>query len=331
MLCIPINAYSEADFRELFDYDDNDVNANLKAALQSISSSFNEEGVPVTKELLAAIMANLVKEVESKKFLPREEDGDYGMGPKSTYTVGGSRRSTPYTGGVDYKGRGYIQLTHKYNYEKYCPECVGTSTPDLDICGCKNQGECTVTDASICPQVKALQPERAAEIFASYYIDPPLGSMSLVELSNKEMYWRVANAIQPGNEKYKSEFEKYANDYLNLFSTYSDKTNSLLTWLNSNTLDTGSVIAQDDTLSNEETSDSESSGGLTPEQVNEPNHYESTLPCPITIPGTDIPNIWGYSWIYEFPDLSSEQYKKDVEEYLSTHGPGDYPGIGPLA
>jgi hypothetical protein len=157
------------------------MNANLETALHTISSSFTERGVHVTQELLAAILATLVNEVENVKFLPREEKGDFGMGPNSKYTVGGSRRSTPYQGGVDYKGRGYIQLTLLDNYQKYCPECVAQES---NICGCERQWQCTVTDKAKCPQAKALQPECAARIFASYYNESPKGKNLVFSFQN---------------------------------------------------------------------------------------------------------------------------------------------------
>lgn len=214
------------DFPELFMYD-NQKNTNLETALLTISRSFNENSVPITQELLAAIMATLDKEV-GKSYLPVEEEGDYGMGSGCTYKDRrGSCRSTPYVGGVDYKGRGYIQITHKYNYQKYCPECVGKSTPELDACGCKNQWLCTVTDPAICPQIKALQPDYAARIFASYYIEN-----GLVPLSNSKSYWNVGKGIN-GGDTYASDFNAKANTYLKLFSNYSNKTTKLLTWLNS--------------------------------------------------------------------------------------------------
>lgn len=213
-----------ADFPELFKYDDQ-KNANLETALLSISRSFNDNSVPVTQELLAAIMATLDKEV-GESYLPVEEGGDYGMGSGCTYKVGESCRSTPYEGGVDYKGRGYIQLTGKSNYQKFCPDCVGTSAPELDVCGCKNQWYCTVTDPAVCPQVKALQPDYAARIFASYYIEN-----HLVHLSNSRKYWDVGKAIN-GNV-YASHFNAKANAYLTLFNNNPDKTTELLAWLNS--------------------------------------------------------------------------------------------------
>jgi tetratricopeptide (TPR) repeat protein len=236
-------AYSgKVDFPELFKYNDQ-KNTNLETALQSISSSFNEQEVTVTQELLAAIMATLVKEVEVHAFLPKEEQWDYGMGTGCSRPNGCKNDGIGhYQGGVDYKGRGYIQLTLKSNYEKYCPDCVGTSTPELDVCGCKNQEYCTVTDTAICPQVKALQPERTAIIFASYYIKSPTGK-DLVSLSNSKHYWDVGKLIN-GGDAYASGFGIKANEYLTLFDNNPDKTEKLLTWLNSGT-STSTPVAVD--------------------------------------------------------------------------------------
>jgi hypothetical protein len=123
MLCTPTIAYSgKVDFPELFTYND-EMNANLEAALQLISSSFNEKNVTITQDLLAAMMTTLVKAVGSEryKFLPREEDWDYGMGTGCSSPSGCMRdRFGYYQGGVDYMGRGYIQLTLKDNYQRYC-------------------------------------------------------------------------------------------------------------------------------------------------------------------------------------------------------------------
>ncbi len=236
LLTAPALAFSGSmEFPELFKYDDQ-KNANLETALLSILTSFKNNSVSITQELLAAIMATLDKEV-GVEYLPVEEGGDYGMGPGCSYKIKGSCRSTPYDGGVDYKGRGYIQITHKRNYQKYCPDCVGTSTPELNICGCKNQWECTVTNASICPQVKALQPNYAAEIFASYYINN-----GLVSLSNSMSYNAVGKAIN-GGEAYASDFNTKANAYLMLFHNNPDKTEKLLTWLGSGTMAAVEVVS----------------------------------------------------------------------------------------
>ena len=216
------------DFPDLFKYN-NQENANLETALISISHSFNDNSVPVTQELLAAILATLDKEI-GKSYLPVEEEGDYGAGSSCTYKIRGSCRSTPYDGGVDYKGRGYIQITGKDNYQMYCgSDCVGTSEPQLDVCGCKDQWYCTDSDATKCPQVKALQPDYAAKIFASYYI-----KNNLVSLSNAKSYLNIGKVIN-GDNAYASDFNTKANAYLTLFRNNPEKTNTLLAWLNSDT------------------------------------------------------------------------------------------------
>lgn len=234
LLVAPAIAYTgSVDYPELFKYSDQ-KNANLETALQSISSSFRNNSVPITQELLAAIMATLDKEVEVANYLPVEEKGDYGMGANCTFKIKGSCKSTPYDGGADYKGRGYIQITGKSNYQTYCgSDCVGTSSPEADVCGCKNQKYCTFTDAVTCPQVKALQPDYAAKIFASFYVKSPTGK-DLVLLSKAKNYNAVGKAIN-GGEAYASDFNYIASGYLTLFENNPDKTNLLLTWLNSGT------------------------------------------------------------------------------------------------
>jgi hypothetical protein len=222
ILCSPTIAYSgEIDFPELFTYND-EMNANLETALHLISSSFNEMDVPIAQELLAAMMATLVKEVGSErhKFEPREEDWSEGI--------------QYYEGGADYKGRGYIQLTGYSNYVAFAPDCVAFSP---NVCGCENNDYCTVTDESLCPQAKALKPDRSAKIFASYYI-----GNSLVSLSNSENYLAVGNVIN--NENYALDFDTKAKNYLTLFRNNPDKTEKLLTWLNSVT-STSTPVAVD--------------------------------------------------------------------------------------
>src|SRR3989339_568061 len=204
------------DFPGLFKYDES-KNKNLATALYSISLSFEEQNVKITPKLLAAVMATLEKEVGAENFLPVEENGDYGQGGDCTYKISGKCRKTPYDGGVDYKGRGYIQITHKENYAKYCgKECVGTSTPELDVCGCKNKKHCSQTDESVCPQLKALRPEYAGKIFASYYIGTKYKNSNLVQLAEKEDYRTVGEKIN-GGQGYADDFAKKAGDYLQLF------------------------------------------------------------------------------------------------------------------
>lgn len=229
-VCASVNtalAYTgSTEFPELFKYNDQ-KNVNLETALLSISHSFKDNSVPVTQELLAAIVATLDKEV-GENYLPVEEEGDYGMGPSCTYKINGSCRATPYDGGADYKGRGYIKIMGKSNYQRYCgSDCVGNSAPETDVCGCKNQWQCTATNPAICPQAKALQPDYAAEIFVSYYV-----KNNLVSQSNAKSYWNVGKAIN-GGDTYASDFDFKANAYLTLLSDNLDKTTKLLTWLNS--------------------------------------------------------------------------------------------------
>jgi len=63
LLTAPALAFSGSmEFPELFKYDDQ-KNANLETALLSILTSFKNNSVSITQELLAAIMATLDKEV----------------------------------------------------------------------------------------------------------------------------------------------------------------------------------------------------------------------------------------------------------------------------
>ena len=79
-LVAPAFAYTgSVDFPELFKYSDQ-KNTNLETALFSISTSFKDNSIPLTQELLAAIMATLDKEVGANSYLPVEEKWDYGMG-----------------------------------------------------------------------------------------------------------------------------------------------------------------------------------------------------------------------------------------------------------
>ncbi len=216
-------------FPELFIYD-TQKNQNLYNALSDISLEFGKNKVDINEELLAPIITTLQKEVGGA-FLPIEEGGDYGMGPNCTYKVQGQCRSTPYEGGVDYKGRGYIQITHKGNYEKHCGfKCVGTSTPELDICGCKNQWHCTVNDESICPQIKALKRNYAGKIFASYYVKETYGGKNIVTLSYEKNYWSVGKRIN-GGDVYADDFKIKADNYFNLLNTTKIKTQNLISCL----------------------------------------------------------------------------------------------------
>lgn len=232
-------AYETNDFPELFKYDTS-KNRNLDTALRLISGEFNNVSVEVTPELLAAIMATLSKEVPGS-FLPVEEGGDFGMGEGCSYKVQKKCRGSPYDGGVDYKGRGYIQITHKSNYLRDCgSECVGNSSHQQDLCGCKNQWSCTVDDIEICPQRRALFPEYASRTFASFYDhvtdDGTSDGNDLINLSHGKEYWMVGKRIQGSND-YAKAFNVTASNFVTLFNTYPNKTTQLLNYLNRKTAD----------------------------------------------------------------------------------------------
>ncbi|MEK6963266.1 MAG: fibronectin type III domain-containing protein [Nanoarchaeota archaeon] len=199
------------------------------------SASLQAATTGMTPELLAAVMATLSKEVPGS-FQPIEENGDFGMGPGCTYKISGACRGTPYDGGVDYKGRGYIQITHQYNYQTYCgADCIGNSTSTQDVCGCKNQWHCTVTDPVVCPMVKALEPGRAAGIFASFY-----NAHGLVSLANQKSYRAVGAGINGGT--YPDDFKTKADAFLALFQANSSNTTTLIQCLNTNTAGCGPQV-----------------------------------------------------------------------------------------
>ncbi|MBN2423359.1 C40 family peptidase [Candidatus Woesearchaeota archaeon] len=227
-----VSTVDTSTFPELFSYSSK-KNQNLAEALSNIGTEFRNKGVTISKELLAAILSTLRKEVGGA-FLPQEETGDYGMGPGCTYT--GSCRGSPYDafkdgdglGGLDYKGRGYIQITHRYNYLAHCgEECVADLDSDRNLCKCNNRKYCEVTDENICPMVKAMKPEYAGKIFVSYYLEK-----NLVEKSNSKDYVDVGYRIN-GAMSYGYAFNNIAQEYITLFENHPDKTNALLTILNS--------------------------------------------------------------------------------------------------
>ncbi len=202
-------------FPELFDYG-KERNSNLLNALNLISQEFKNEGVDITPELLSAIITTLEKEVGGS-FLPIEEYGDYCSGPICTYKVGGSCRGTEYGGGCDYKGRGYIQITHKSNYLTYCgSDCLSTRYNECDCVGeayCKNQN---------CNPSKALDPETAARIFAQYYV-----GRNLVDRANKENFYDVGLRIN-GGKSYAIDFETRAKSKLQQLNQHPDLLEGLL-------------------------------------------------------------------------------------------------------
>ena len=206
-------------FPELFRYEEW-KNQNLLDALQIISYEFNEREVEVTPELLAAIVATLRMEVGGS-FLPVSEYSfDY---------------CPSYTGGCDYRGRGWIQITHKYNYAKHCgDECLLESGK---TCKCAHKyGGCDENDVvekgqldvyiKECAPARALLPEYAGKTFASFYT-----SNGLVTLSNKGNYLKVGKLIN-GGDIYAKNFDEIANYELNKFNANPEETAALLDYLN---------------------------------------------------------------------------------------------------
>ena len=169
-------------------------------------------------------------EIETgKRFTSIEEGGDYCMGQGCTYKVGGRCRSEPYYGGCDYKGRGYIQVTHDSGYLKYCgPDCMTNSRIGniLDECKCKGLWNCGVTDENICPPVKALRHDYASRIFANFYI-----GKGLLGFVNSKNYAEVGYRIN-GARSYGNKFNDLANAKHNSYN--NDQVRKLLAYLNQN-------------------------------------------------------------------------------------------------
>lgn len=82
-------------------------------ALPDIAEALNNEGI-LTPKTLGYAMATASHE---SGFVPKEEKlAQRGLNARNDYIAG---LQDNYEGGKDFKGRGYIQLTHKGNYEKY--------------------------------------------------------------------------------------------------------------------------------------------------------------------------------------------------------------------
>jgi hypothetical protein len=79
----------------------------------------------------------------------------------------------------------------------------------------------------VCPQVRALQPQYAGRIFASYYV-----GNGLVSLSQNKSYYAVGLRIN-GGIAYANDFQKIANSYVVMFAKNPVQTQALVAWLNS--------------------------------------------------------------------------------------------------
>jgi murein DD-endopeptidase MepM/ murein hydrolase activator NlpD len=224
-------------YPQIFRYG-NQKNNNLLEALVSISYSFREKNIDMTNELLSSVIATLRKEVPSS-FLPIEEYGDYCMGQGCSYKVNGQCRSESYNGGCDYKGRGYIQLTHKYNYEAFGGQDFLTSS--VDECDCKGKAYCSNQD---CAPAKALLPEYAGKLFVAYYID-----RDLIAKSSSLDFWTVGKRIN-GGDSYANDFSGFANHELMILNTHPKETQELLSYLSIATPNNFEKIDIDDINSN---------------------------------------------------------------------------------
>lgn len=84
-----------------------------RQAIPGIASALQKEGI-LTPEVLAYTIATVSHE---SGFVPKQEImAQRGLNPRNDYIAD---LQSKYSGGTDYRGRGYIQLTHDYNYKKY--------------------------------------------------------------------------------------------------------------------------------------------------------------------------------------------------------------------
>ncbi len=208
-------------YPELFEYN-TERNTNLMIGIKSISEEFNENNIQVTPALLAAIVATLKKEVAVGAFRPVSE-----------FATTTCRR---YGGGCNYKGRGYIQLTHKSNYLTYCgQECLmgaGDYCYNLPTGSTNNENSISERDelrsyVEHCPPARAMLPEYASKAFVHYYIN-----RDLVNLAEQGQYWTVGKRINGGDD-YATVFNTIAHTELQKFQSSQEKTERLLNYLNS--------------------------------------------------------------------------------------------------
>jgi lysophospholipase L1-like esterase len=213
-------------FPQLFSYND-EKNNNLMTALNLISVEFVKQNVEITPELLTSIVITLEKEIGAYNFRPVEEYGDYCSGKICTYKVAGSCRNSPYYGGCDYKGRGYIQATHYGEYLRDCgEECVEQGASDsiiLDKCDCVGKAYCSNEN---CNPSKALRPEYAGRIFANFYMN-----RGLVDYSNQKKFYDVGWRIN-GGESYGNNFKDRANARLQKLKSNDIALQNILKYLN---------------------------------------------------------------------------------------------------
>ncbi len=117
---------------------------NARKALPDIASALQTEGILTPKVLSYA----MVTAGHESGFVPKEEKmAQRGINPRNDYIAGLQEN---YSGGKDFKGRGFIQLTHDYNYKKYGDRI----------------GEDLVNNPN-----KLLDPKVSAKVLAAYFKD----------------------------------------------------------------------------------------------------------------------------------------------------------------
>lgn len=115
-----------------------------KTAVPSIARALSQEGI-LSPEVLSYAVATASHE---SGLVPKEEImATRGVNPRNDYIAG---LQEGYSGGKDYHGRGYIQLTHDYNYKKFGDRI----------------GEDLVSNPN-----KLLTPETSAKVLAAYFKD----------------------------------------------------------------------------------------------------------------------------------------------------------------
>jgi predicted chitinase len=136
-----------------------------------IASALEEQGIG-DKETIAYALATTQHET-ANKFQPVNEGwfNDVKFGYEPGFTGKSEARKRGYSGGEDYYGRGYIQLTHDYNYETY-GKLIGEdllNNPDL-----------------------ANDPEIAAKILAAFF-----KTRGISKLTKKKKYEAARKLVNP--------------------------------------------------------------------------------------------------------------------------------------
>lgn len=165
----------------------NPVNPDEQDVTKRLTKSFKDAGI-YSPEAVAYALAT-VKHETAGSFKPVREgyynDQKYGYEPG--FTGKSMAKKLGYSGGDNYYGRGYVQLTHDYNYKKYGNE-IG------------------VKDLATNPD-KALDPEVASKLVAAYFKD-----RGTADLAKAGKFNEARSTVNPdGNAQLISD---YAQEYL---------------------------------------------------------------------------------------------------------------------